>query len=219
MNTAINSDLTEINNLSINQDVKLKKLISSGDFQDITDYYIKLEELKYKTLSGSFKVVNEEYDFIFLVFKNSRNPDILSYFINEYDDKLSKKKKFNFGALIIKFSKNIKDYKALFTIIDCKFVSRKDIDAVFYSAIFEAIKNNNTKALNLLKFKASAKLTFYSNNKIEEFKKYMDITDEIDVNSNFYDITKLLKDDITIKLDETESDIELDFDYIDKSEC
>jgi len=153
----------------------------------------------------------------------SCNSDILKYFINEYDNKLSKQDCFNFGDLVIKFSKNVKDYKALYIVIH--YITRQNIDLVFYPAIFEAIVGNNTKAFNLLKFKASAKLTFYSNNKIEEFKKYMNIIDGVKVKSNYdlklQEINDIIKLQESIKLQETESDMEseLEFDCIDKSEC
>lgn len=155
---------------------KFVKLINSENLQDIKQCYLEQKTPKFRRLI-------EKYSFILLVLNTSCNSDILKYFINEYDDKISKQDCFNFGDLVIKFSRNVKDYKALYIVMH--YITRQNIDLVFYPAIFEAIVGNNTKAFNLLKFKASAKLTFYSNNKIEEFKRYMNIIDGVKVKSNY----------------------------------
>lgn len=216
-NTDIENNLIE----KVNKETeKFVKLINWENLQDIKECY--LEHISQKT--PKFRRLTEKYNFILLVLNTSYNSDILKYFINEYDDKLSKQDCFNFGDLVIKFSKNIKDYKALYTVMHCKFVTRKNIDIVFYPAIFEAIVGNNTEAFNLLKFKASAKLTFYSNNKIKEFKKYMNIIDvKVNYDLKLHEINDIIKLQESIKLQETESDTEsdseLEFDCIDKSEC
>ena len=130
---------------------------------------------------GSIQEIKESYNKQFgydnieklkLVFDNSYDCSVLQYFIDECPRHEMYE---TFTNLIIKFSKNSKDYDALKTIIYCKYINRTFIDTVFYTAVFEAILGNNDKAVRLLKFTASAKLTYYSNNKIQEFKDYMEI--------------------------------------------
>ena len=191
-------DLIEIDKQIENKNEEFINLINSGNLKDIKDCYLKqIESIKFKPL-------REKYNFIFLVLNTSCNSDVLEFFINEYKSKLSNKINYDLIGLVIKFSKNVNHYESLYTVTNA--ITRKEIDSVFYPAIFECIKSNNTKGFDLLKFLASAKVTFYSNNKIKEFKKYMNIIDGYRDNN---------RDDIKvyIKLDEIDTIIDSESDF------